>query len=253
MLGQIRAIYTDGWRVAALFPLLFMIPALVEFAQHVVEINAGMYASMAGAKAAADDSMRLLFGFAKTLALGLPGYWFVRFLAFRDQARAARIEQPAFMLWLVLFALQGAQLAWSLFGPSTGSLLGLTGKAEQLAGPLVSAVWSLLSIYLTAWMIAWPLGSRAIGPVRSVRTMAGSFWRTIGYLIGGVLPLMAVHYGLGYLAIKFTPAWLDWPVLALDALVVAWLACTMAGSGFLAARHAAQRKGVSLTGEEPAH
>lgn len=249
MLEQIGAVYRDGWRAAMLFPLLFLIPALAEFAQHVVEIKVGMYDSAAAAKAAAEDSNRLLFGFAKTLAIGLPGYWFIRFLAFRDPARAARIEQPAFLLWLVLFAIQGAQLAWSLFGSSLGALLGLAGKAEQAAGPLANVFWSLLAIYLSAWVIAWPLGNRMIGPVRSIGIMTGSFWRAIGYTIGGVLPLMIVHYGLGYLAIIFTPAWLDWPVLAVDALVVSWLSCTMAGSAYLAARHAAERKNVNLLGE----
>lgn len=247
MLEQIGSIYRDSWRAAALFPLLFLIPALIEFAQHVVEIKAGMYTGVAGAQAAADDPMRMISGFAKVLALGLPGYWFIRFLAFRDPARAARIEQPAFLLWLVLFALQGVQSAWSLFGPSLGMLLGLHGMAEQAAGPLASGLVTLLSVYLTAWIVAWPLGNRAIGPLRSIGIMSGSFWRTIGYMIGGVLPLMALHYGLGFLAIMLTPAWLDWPVLALDALVVALLACCMAGSIYLAADHAAQRKGVSLT------
>ncbi len=249
MLAQIGSIYRDAWRAVAFFPLLFLIPALVEFAQHVVEIKAGMYASVAGAKAAADDPMRMIFGFAKVLALGLPGYWFIRFLAFRDPARAARIEQPAFLLWLALFALQGMQLAGALFGPSLGVLLGLNGVAEQAAGALASSLEALLSVYLTAWFVAWPLGNRAIGPLRSIGIMSGSFWRTIGYMLGGVLPLMAVHYGLGFLAIMFTPTWLDWPVLVLDALVAALLACTMAASAYLAARHAAERKGLSLRGD----
>lgn len=250
MLKQIGSIHGDALRAAMLLPLLFLIPALVEFAQHVVEMKAGMYDSVAGAKAAAHDPMRLWFGFAKTLATILPTYWFIRFLAFRDPARARRIEWPAFPLWLVLFAFQGVQLALGLFGPPLGAVLGLSGKIGQAAGPLANGLWSLLAIYLMALVVAWPLGNRDIGPIRSIRIMAGSFWRTIGYMVGGVLPLMALHYGLGYLAIMATPAWLDWPVLALDALVVAWLACTMAGSGYLAAQHAAQRKGGNLAGEE---
>lgn len=246
MLREIRELYSDSFRAAALFPVLFLIPALVEFAQHVVEMGAGMYTDIAGAKAAEADSQRLIFGYAKTIALGLPGYWFTRYLAFRDPARAQRIESPALGLWLVLFALQAAMLAWQLFGPGYGALLGLAGKDAQIAGGVVGAVASLLGIYLTAWIVAWPLGNAAIGPLRSVRIMSGSFWRTIGYMVAGVLPLMAVHYGLGFLAIAVTPGWLDWPVLVLDALIVAWLACTMAGSNYLAAAHAARRKSAAL-------
>lgn len=246
MLRELRDLYAAGLKAAALFPLLFIIPALIEFAQHVVELDAGMYTGMAEAKAAAGDSQRLAYGFAKTVALALPGYWFVRYLAYRDPAKARRIESPAFPMWLVLFALTTAQLAWSLFGTPLGDVLGLAGQARDLAGPVLSVLATVFGVYLTAWMIAWPLGNAAIGPLRSVRIMAGSFWRTIGYMIGGILPLMAVHYGLGYLAIAITPGWLDWPVLAIDSLVVAVLACTMAGSGYLAAAHAARRKNTVL-------
>ncbi len=246
MWDDIRSVYANGLRAAWLFPLLFLIPAIVEFAQHVVELNGGMYHSVAAAKAAADDPGRMLSGFAKTLALGLPGYWFVRFLAFADTAKAARIERPAFGLWLILFAFNATLLAYQLFGPPLGSLMGLTGAAGHWFGPVLNGAWALAGIYLTAWFIAWPLGNRAIGPVQSVKVMTGSFWRTLGYVVACILPLMALHYGLGFLAIAVTPDWLDWPVLALDALIVSWLACTMAGSGYVAARHAALRHGVSL-------
>lgn len=249
MWQQFKSLYLDGWRAAALFPLLFIIPAIVEFAQHIVEMQSGMYHSIAAAKAAENDSLRMAFGFAKTLALGLPGYWFIRFLAFRDPVRAARIESPAFGLWLVLYLLQAVGLAYGLFGPPLGTALGLAASAEKWAGPIAGTAWSLVGVYLTAWIVAWPLGNREVGPVQSVRIMTGSFWRTIGYMIGGVLPLMVVHYGLGYLAIAVTPDWLDWPVLVIDALIVAWLACTMAGSSYLAALHAAARKGVALVNE----
>jgi hypothetical protein len=247
MWQDIKSVYATGWRAAQLLPLLFLIPAVVEFAQHVVELNSGMYHSLAGAKAAADGSGRLLSGFAKTLAIMVPTYWFIRLMAFGDSVKAARIERPAIGLWLVLFALNAAILAYSLFGPALGPALGLTGKTGLWFGPVLSGVWTLFGIYLTAWFVAWPLGNRAIGPPESLQVMNGSFWRTLGYMIACILPLMALHYGLGYLAIAVTPDWLDWPVLLVDALVVSWLACTMAGSNFIAARRAAQRRGISLS------
>lgn len=248
MLKQIWLVHGDALRAAMIFPVLFLIPALVVFAQHAVEIKAGMYDSVVGAKAAADDQAGLLLGLVAVLTMCIPGYWFVRFLEFRDPGRAGRIEQPAFLLWLVLSGFQGAEWAWSQFGPSLGSLLGLTGKAELTAGLLGIGVWTLLFFFLIAWFVAWPLGNRAFGPIRSIRVMAGSFWRTLGYMIGGVVPLVVVSSGLGSLATNVAPAWLDWPLIALDALVVALLACTTAGSSYLAAQSAAQRKGVNLAG-----
>ena len=248
MWQDIRSVYKTAWRSAWLLPLLFLLAPVVEMAQHVVEIRSGMYDSLATAKAVGDDPLRMAFGFAKVIALVLPGYWFVRLMAFGDPARAARLEQPALGLWLVLFALGVVQQGYALFGPPVGDLMGFSGQAAIYAGPVLATLWVIIGIYLTAWMIAWPLGNRAIGPVRSARIMAGSFWQTLGYLVACILPLMALHYALSYLAIALTPAWLDWPVLVIDALVVGLLACTMAGSGYIAARSAAARRNVDLLG-----
>ncbi|HEV2596974.1 hypothetical protein [Sphingopyxis sp.] len=73
MRTDIASIYRGAWAFAFACPLLFLIPVLVEFAQHVVEWRAGMYDGIAGAKAAEADPLRLQFGFAKTLAILLPG------------------------------------------------------------------------------------------------------------------------------------------------------------------------------------
>ena len=248
MWQDIKLVYQTAWRCAWLLPLLFLISPAVEMAQHVVELRAGMYDSVAAAKAVAEDPLRMTFGFAKIIALGLPGYWFVRLMAFGDPARAARLEQPAIGLWLVLFALSTVEQGYALFGPPVGRSLGLSGQAAIYVGPILSALWTIVSIYLFAWVIAWTLGNRAIGPIRSFSIMTGSFWRTMGYLVACVLPLMALHYALSYLAIALTPAWLDWPVLLIDALVVGLLACTMAGSGYIAAKSAAARRNVDLLG-----
>jgi hypothetical protein len=248
MWQDIKLVYQTAWRCLWLLPLLFLISPVVEMAQHVVEIRTGMYDSLAAAKAVADDPLRMAFGFAKAIALTLPGFWFVRLMAFHDPARAARLEQPAIGLWLVLFTLGVAEQAYLLFGPPIGQVLGLSGRAAIYVGPILSGIWAVVGIYLTAWAIAWPLGNRAIGPIRSFSIMTGSFWRTLGYLVACILPLMVLHYALGYLAIALTPTWLDWPVLVIDALVVGLLACTMAGSGYVAARSAAARKNVDLAG-----
>lgn len=246
MWQDIKSVYQTAWRSAWLLPLLFLIPCIVEMAQHVVELRAGMYDSLAGAKAAANDPTRMTYGFAKVMALALPTYWFVRLMAFADPARAARPELPAIGLWLVVFALSLAQQGYTLFGAPVGQVLGLSGQAAQFAGPFLSGVWAIVSIYLTACVVAWTLGNRAIGPLRSFSIMTGSFWRAVGYMVACILPLMALHYALGYLAIALTPSWLDWPVLIFDALVVGLLACTMAGSSYIAARSAAARKNVDL-------
>lgn len=93
MKTDIADIYRSAWAFALACPLLFLIPALVEFAQHIVEWQGGMYDGIADAKAAETDPLRLQFGFAKTLALLLPSYWLSRYILFgNDAARARRIE-----------------------------------------------------------------------------------------------------------------------------------------------------------------
>lgn len=249
MKTDISAIYRNAWAFARLCPLLFLVPVLVEFAQHIVEWQAGMYDGIAGAKAAEADTLRMQFGFAKTLALLLPGYWFARFILFGgDAARARRIEWPAIGLWLVLFAIQGLEQWWTLFGPSLTGLAGLTGDVARWSGYAIVIAGMILGVYFTAWTAAWAAGNSTIGPVRSIRIMAGSFWYTVALIITGVLPLMIVHYGLSFAAI-FAPAILDWPLLVIDAVAVGFLALTMAGASAIAAVHAAGRKNVDLTGE----
>jgi len=248
MKTDIASIYRHAWAFARLCPLLFLIPVLVEFAQHIVEWQAGMYDGVAGAKAAADDPLRMQFGFAKTLALLLPGYWFARFILFSgDAARARRIESPAIGLWLILFAIHGLEQWWTLFGPPLTGLIGLTGETARWTGYALVAGGSILGVYLTAWNSAWAAGNAAIGPIRSIGIMAGSFWWTIALMIVGVLPLMVVHYALGYAAIV-APAALDWPLLIVDAVAVGFLALTMTGASTIAAQRAARRKSVDLTG-----
>ena len=81
MWTDIKAAYRDSWKVALTFPLLFALPAAAEFAQHIVEYEIGMFASMAGMKAAADNGWRMGFGMVKILSLFLLGYWVSRALA----------------------------------------------------------------------------------------------------------------------------------------------------------------------------
>ena len=244
MWRDIKAIYRNAGRFALAFPLLFLIPVFVEMVQHVVEIQAGMYLNEAGAKAAEGDPVRLWFGFAKTLAIGLPSYWFVRYLLLGDAARAVRIEWPAIGLWLVVFALSAIQAWWSLFGPEFLAPLGLDGPIADAGTGIVLQV---AMIYLTVWTVAWALGNARIGPVRSVAIMNGSFWYALGLFVAGFVPLMIPHYGLAILAVVWAPPGLDWALMIADSLVVGFLALTIAGSSALAARRAARRKGVDLT------
>lgn len=246
MWQDIKSIYGDTAKFSRAYPLLFLVPVLVEMAQHVVELQAGMYFDEAGAKAAEADSLRLQFGFAKTLALLLPGYWFVRYILMPDRQRAVRFEMPAAALFAVVFAFSAMQLWWSLFGPGLVENTGLEGKAATAATVVQEIAAQVLSIYLTAWMVAWPLGNASIGPFRSFAVMHGSFWYALVLMLAAVIPLMLLHYGFAIAAVLILPPTLDWLAMVLDSVVVGYLALTLAGSAAYAAKRAAHRNNVDL-------
>jgi len=246
MWSDTKAIYSSAWTFAFACPILFLIPALLEMAQHVVEMKIGMYQSWASAKAVEHSNWRSIFGTIKELSLLLPGYWFIRYLGYGNNAEHARqIDLRAFGLWLVIFIISAFLSAWSLFGPSVGSMLALTGKAAVIAAIALAGVQLVIGIYLTAWVVAWPLGNGAIGPIKSSKIMLGYFWRAFAYYVTGMLPLLVLHYALGLGAIG-RPEWLVWPMMIIDALVTAMLALTLTGNMWFAARYAARAKGVSL-------
>ncbi|MGI4732134.1 MAG: hypothetical protein ACRYFW_10330 [Janthinobacterium lividum] len=246
MKRDVIAIYARAWAFGIAMPLVFILPALPELAQHAVEAKLGMYASMSTFRESSASGARLGVGYVKTLALLLPGYWFVRYLAFGDARRSVRLERRAVALCVPVFLFSGAEQAAALFAPRLHQLSGITGTLPAaIADGSATLALSCLGMYLTAWGVSAALGNARITPVRSLALMAGSFWRTIGYMLAGTLPLMAIHYALGIGAIG-CPGWLVAIMLALDGVVVAALAHTMAGAGFMAARAASRRKDVSL-------
>lgn len=243
---DIRDIYGSTWAFAFACPLLFLIPVLFEFAQHVVEIQSGLYRSIEAARLAENDPSRMLFGYWKTIAISLPSYWMYRYVVSgRDAAYARRFEPTAVLLWGLLFVPLVMGLQWlALFGPPLGQVIGLDGRAESIAKWISTLVQTVAGIYLTAWLVAWSQGNAAVGPLASIRIMSDSFWRTVALIIAGVVPLMALHYA-GLFAIG-RPEPLVWALMVFDSLVVGFLALTMFAANAVAARAAAKRKGVDL-------
>lgn len=216
-------------------PLLTMVPVLFEILQHVVEVKIGLYASVAAANALEHDPWRMGFGMLKVAALMLPGYWVVRFLAWHDPARAARIEQPAVRLFAIVLALQLVSDALQLFVFSTNGWAMLVSFV----------VLTIVSVALHPWFVAAALGNRAIGPRRSVAIMARQIPWSFGFLLVAMLPLMIPHQALGVLAIV-GPKPLLWPILLVDSLLVGWLSTVIVASGFVMAMRAAAIQGVDL-------
>lgn len=244
--SDIREIYGSAWAFAFACPLLFMIPVLAEFAQHVVEIDLGLYRSIEGAKAAENDPARMAWGFVKTLAITLPSYWLYRYVVSgRDAAYARRLEPRALALWGSIYLVWSVGFGWlGLFGPDLAQSLGLQGGASTGLKVGLALVQTIVGIYCTAWFVAWSQGNAGVGPLRSFGIMHGFFWRTVALIVAGVVPLMALHYA-GLIAIG-QPEPLVWAIMVLDSFVVGFLALTMFGANAVAAKRAAEAKGISL-------
>ena len=79
-LPAFRAVHTRSLAFAAALPFAAAVPLVAEFVQHVVELRVGMYAGVEAAQLAENDPDRILAGFFKTIALGLPAYFLIRWL-----------------------------------------------------------------------------------------------------------------------------------------------------------------------------
>jgi len=214
-LQGIAFVYRRSWAFLLACPLIALIPILAEFVQHVVEMQAGMYSGPEGASAAENDPARMAFGFVKTLALSLIGYWATRFYA-SDGNRAAtrRIEPRALGLFAIVFALQALLSALGLF----------VFEGVMAIGFFVFGL--VFTPLLARFVVAAPLGVW-IGPTASIRQLFPQLPWAIAFNLVAWLPLMIVHYALGIGAVFVPGEAIKWAMLILDSLVVGWLAAAL--------------------------
>lgn len=246
MWTEIKAAYRDSWKVALAYPLLFALSAAAEFAQHVAEYRTGMFASIEGMRAAAENGWRLGLGVLKIFILVLLLYWVSRALA-RLHGAALRVSGDAGSARLFAFV-----LAWGM-GTSLLQLFGgdliaplVTNPRAMLAVGAVFALGLLVcDTYLSAWKVGAALGNARLSFTASFRIIQGSFWWSLGYFLLMVFPLLVLHYVLNGLAIG-RPAPVMWAILGVDALIVGFLGIVLPAATYVIARRAAARKGEAL-------
>lgn len=249
MFKEVGEIYRGSWRFSLACPLLFAVPVIAEAVQHAAEWGIGMYASFAAAQALENDALRMATGFVKTLALALPGYWFLRYLAHGTSGAAARALDPRA---LRLFAgVMAWGLIWSVVGLWGGAPFRAVGVDQATIFKLGAATFVALTafeIYLSAWKTGAANGNAALGFGRSIGLVRGHFWWSLGAYVLTFLPLLVVHYALGLGAIgRSEPVAIA--MLVADCVVVGFLALTMIGSNFIIARRATAATGVDLLPE----
>ena len=235
----IAEIYGRVLPFARAMPLAVAVPFAAELAQHAAEISLGMYAS--GAEMTPEDErVRLGFGAVKVLALFLVLIFALRYWAWDGDARRAARPNPALFKGLAILLLVqiGGELLVLAAASLGGKAVGLD-SAQQQAAVSVAAIflWLALATYLLPWFTALLVEDRAMTLPRSIAAIRGHLLPSFGLLLAGYLPLMALHYALGYGAMGQAEP-LVWVLMVVDSAVVALLGVTLASTYFTIYRRA---------------
>ncbi|MEA3045094.1 MAG: hypothetical protein QOH47_2932 [Sphingomonadales bacterium] len=238
MIKAYAGVYAGAWRYMLACPLLFALPVVVEFIQHVIEMRIGMYDSIAAAQAVEANGLRLAWGVVKVLSLFLAGYWVARFLLLPGGAADARRFDPvAARLYARVLLFSLAVTLVSLLGGDAMHTAGL-GAHTMAAGAAFSLVSFVLAILLAPWKVGAALGNAELGFVRSIRLVGWGAWWGIALTVLAVLPPMVLHYAFAIAAIGNQPAAI-WALMAVDSLLVGFLGAIIAATDVAIARRAA--------------
>lgn len=216
--SRLIAVIRDGFRIWWLAPLIPLVAALPEFAQHVAEIQLGMFDSREAAQAIGNSDTRWAFGYVK-----LAGYFVAILLAIRFWS--ARGEgtpwwSPKGVAWRVFgFALL-LNLAVSFANAGIGLII--AGKDPRI-GEAAGIVVSILTLPVVVLLVAGLVGDKKATVARAYRHGWMAALR-IGLFSAVVLaPLMWLH-GQNHAWAMGQPGALVWALMVFDSLVVGLLA-----------------------------
>lgn len=210
----------DGVRLWWLAPIIPLISAIPEFAQHVAEIDMGMFASKEAFNALGNDPQRWAFGYFKIAGLVL-----AMFAAARFWAVGKRWWDPRTIAWKPFLIGLGLNAIVTLI------LLPLDiAQEDNMAYQIASAVITVVTLPLLVLMIGGLLGDREA-------TLAGVYrsgWLKaimIGLLFFGVMLGLQPLHQLNHTLAFGQPAWMVWALMVWDSVLVGTMAA-LAGTAF---------------------
>jgi hypothetical protein len=215
---ELRLVPRTLWDAARLYRLAPVIPlfaALVEFAQHVVEIRLGMFDGRDAFRALGADPMRMAFGYAKVAALCLSMLLAARFWALRDVA-PGDCRAIAWRPLLIGFA---ATIVMSI--PTAPGLFDLS----VIPTVVIGLAFSLLTLPTLALMAGGLLGVPDT-VARVYRRGWGQGGRIVLLSLASAIPLQALHYA-NHILVLGRPLPLVWGVMTWDALLVGVMAAAL--------------------------
>jgi len=232
MLNDIVWIYRRILPFLLALPILAAVPFAAELAQHVVEIALGLYKS--GVLTPGARNVRLAFGIVKIVSIVVIVIVALRFWHFDGDTRRALRPTPMTVMGFFVFA--ALEIIDSSLEDGFASLVARV--ADLHAAPLSvrlavhfapTFLWTFVSGFWLPWNIALLVDDRSMTLRRSVAAGWGQLWMYLGLICAGVIPLMTVHYVLGYAAVGKAD-WIVWLLGSADAAVVVVLTVAIASS-----------------------
>lgn len=204
------------WKLAPVIPALAAIP---EFAQHVVEIRLGMFASRDAFAALGSDPARLSLGSVKVAGLVFAMLLAARFWANREAG--LRSLSLAGIGWKQVLTGFLVQVVFTLPG-----LIDFRMPAAAFAISILATIASMPGLVL---MVGGLLGDREAGLADAYRRGWGKALRMLIYIAPALAVLQPLHRW-DHMVVLGQPQGLVWALMAWDALVVGLMAA-VAGTG----------------------
>ena len=232
MLNDIVWIYRRILPFLLALPLLAAVPFAAELLQHVVEIMLGLYKS--GALTPAAREVRLVFGILKIISIVVIIIVALRFWHFDGDARRALRPDLTTAAGFCVFA--ALEIVDSAVEDGIASLVARVVNLDaaplsvRLAVHLVPTfLWTFLSGLWLPWNIALLVDDRRMTLRRSLVSGWGQLSMYLGLICAGVIPLMTLHYIMGYAAVG-KAGLIVWLLGTVDAAVVVVLTIAIASS-----------------------
>ncbi len=219
-LGSLLGDYARAARtVLTMAPWLLLPAILTEAAQHIAEIQLGMFASRDIFVAMANDPTRWAFGYAKIAGLVISFLLVARYVATGSLRRALIPSGRALIVVVGLVAL------------TTALDMAFQSNAARSIAPdlLLQSVNILLQVPLTALLLA------ALFEDRWADVKAAGWGVAAAIIASGVLPAlgfvpMQMLHGLNHEWAMGQPTWIVAALMAFDALLVGAMALAL-GAG----------------------
>lgn len=212
LIGKTYRLGFAAWRLA---PAFVAVASIAEFAQHIVEIRLGMFASLASAKALQNDPLRWDFGYAKIAGVVITILLIGRFWGVGRSWRQTVCMPPAVigkaLLAIVLLAGSTFLLASPRF-----TLPGAVDIIRDVAGWIVQCG-------LILWLCATLFDVPAVTLRRSFTDYLPSAIVMLLLFGAGMLPAQLPHR-LAHHIVLGQPVAITWAIMAIDALVIGTMA-----------------------------